>query len=786
MSGALDKDSFYAEAATGVVQPAEVTKPEPTIFPASAWQERYWADAKLARGGVALNVAMRWQVEGPLSDSSIEKALRAVMDRHEILRTRFCEQNGCLQQYVEPSPAFKVGFIDLQRLPETSRWDEAQHIGAKQAVEPFNLEEAPLLRATLVRLTSDRAILHLTFHHLIVDGWSIGMIIREFGQLAAAFEDDMPLSLPEVQLHYGDYTVWQREMLQSGALNAERDYWLMKLNGLPRFEVEPDYPRPPEGSNKGEIRSILLPRDLTDAIEKIARMQGQTLFSIATASLAAMLHRVTGEAEVVIGTQIAGRDEVEAEAIVGPLINSLVLRFTCDDQIGFDKFANNVRGSIQDALAHQRLPFDVLTRLAGEDKNRSRPPLYAINFVLQKAYIDAAKTSDSQYGRFKLVSLPSHSPGALWDLNFFMVGRDEGWRMSCEVNTGLYSVETGDRLLALWRQVLEAIMREVSTPISELLFLEEAEIRRSRAPRPAPLRIGESPKFPQGKSQRHNPRLAALQQRILQLQPNGHKTPVIALNNTAIFYPLSNYLGQDRPFIDIQFCPPSTAKVLPPRHFRDIARDAVEMIRLARPEGPYILLGLCSFGHVAFEAAQILKEEGEEIPLLVLNDSWAPGYREAMPWHHRQIRAWQVRLCDLRRDWKAYYSGKITLSEFLNYYSIIRKTRLVDLAVRLKLLAPSPRDDLADLENKWFTDYLMACQAGFRPERYDSNVMIFRSQQAMLGRFFDYDFGWKNIVSGQLDVFPCPGMHAEMFRDAGAKVIAQHMNAVLAEIERPS
>jgi thioesterase domain-containing protein len=746
-------------------------------FPASAWQERYWNDAKSARGGVALNVAMRWEIHGTISDKAVEQALQALSDRHEILRTGFAERDGKLYQLVKEHAKPGIAFIDLQRLAQNLREPEAERLGKEEAHKPFDLSSAPLFRAMLVRLSSDRAVFHLTLHHLIMDGWSIGIVIREFGQLAAAIDEGRVLTLPEVDLHYADYVLWQDEALKQGAWNEERDYWRSRLDRLPRFEVEPDHPRSPQGSNSGDILSILLPRSLTDAVEAAARTRGQTLNSIATATLASMLHCLTGEREIILGTQVAGRDAIEAENIVGPLINTLVLRLDTAEAPDFASFTEYTQGTIQNALAHQRLPFNVLTRHLGVETDPARTPVYAVNFVLQKAYIDTAKTTDTNYGSFKLVSRPSHSAGALWDMFFFMVERDTGWRMSCEYNTDLYEASTVERMLELWQQTFEAIATDAKRPISRLLQVDAADLRKPQEMRPGPIKINSLTPV------RFNTRVAALQERILCIQPKGYKTPVIAMNNTAVLYPLASYIGEDRPFFDIHFCPASEPQDLPIRHFSDIARDAVEMIRLARPHGPYILLGLCMFGTVTLEAAQLLKAEGEQVELVVLNDSWAPGYREMMPWYDRQIRAWQIRLTNISNDWKRYRNREMTLTRFLSGYRIARNTGILDWAISLNLLKKAPDANVLVNENRWFTDYLLECSKNYRPAQYDGHVLIFRSEEAKVGRLFDYAMGWGPIVSGQLDVFPCPGQHHEMFRDAGSRVIAREIRAALQKIE---
>lgn len=748
------------------------------VFPASLWQARIWQEAQLSHAGAALHVAMRWRIEGVLSEVSLERALAVLVARHEILRTRFAERDGVLVQCVRARLALPLASHDLAGLPAAQQDDLAEQLAKRDAEAPFDLTRGPLLRASLVRRGPLLATLQLTFHQAIVDGWSIGILIDELGRLAAGFELGSPPALPEVDLHYGDYARWQRDMLESGALEPDLAYWRAQLHGAPRFELEPDHPRTRPPSSASTIRSVLLPRALTDALEQRARDTGQTLFSVVVSALAATLARITRQREVVIGTQVAGREGVHAERVVGPLINALVLRLRADTDATLARFAERTFSVVQDALEHQALPFEALVSALGERHDGPRTPLYAVNFVLQKAYIDAARVEDTSYGGFTIVSVPSRPVGILWDLNLFMVGRVEGWRLSCEVNDGLYEASTAEQLLAEWQETMARMVAAPETRLVDIALRPATCLRLPTSPRPPPLDAPSRtlPAYvPRGK------RAAALEERIVPMHAEGTKTPVLVVNNTAVLYPLARALGSERPLYDLQFCPAETPLLLPYRDFRDLARDALEMIRLARPSGPYILMGLCVFGAIALEAARLLQEEGERVELVVLNDSWAPGFREALPWRHRQLRAWQVRMHNVTLDWDRYRTGQKSLSGFLSNYRLVRKLRVVEAASALGLLEPAPDADVLRLENRWFTDYLARSQARHRPAPYEGDVAVFRSQEPLTGRFFPRDLGWGPLVRGRLSVFDCPGMHAEMYREAGAREIAQRMREVLGD-----
>ncbi|WP_231568162.1 condensation domain-containing protein [Novosphingobium malaysiense] len=745
-------------------------------FPATANQMQYWREVHLERAGAALNASFRRRLEGRISDYAIQTALEQLIDRHEILRTRFrMQDDGQLLQEVLSEVAFKPDHVDLRHLPSPSREAELERLGAAEARKPFTFSDkdspAPLFRVLLVRLAPDLACIHFTFHHLVVDGWSVGLIEEEFGKLAAAADSGDSAELPPVDMQFGDYALWQGDVLASPALDGQRDYWKRKLEGLPRFEVSPDRPGPRTDADS-QIRSVLLSREVSGAFEALAHAHKHTLTSFATAAAAVALHLMTGEDEVVLGTQIAGRENADAESIVGPVFNSAVLRLPVADGDTYFEFADRARAVLFEAMQNQLLPFAEVARMMGDQGTADHTPLYDINLVVQRTSISSGKIEDQEFGDFRMVSAPSHSAGALWDLSLFMVGREEGWRLSCEGASALYNAETIDALLSVWRKVIEGVVASPQARLANLAVLEPHERRPSKRQRPEVVPVAPGP--------RRNPRVEALKERIVALQPKGDRLPVIAINNASVLYPVAREIGTDHPFFDIQFCPSPVQIKLPQRHFSDYARDAVEMIRLAQPRGPYVLFGLCIQGAIAIEAARILQSEGEEVPLVVLNDTYRPGYREHMSWLDRQIRAWQIRKRDfdsLHKRWKA---GDLPLVHWLDNYRIVRKLGVTKMLVRLGLVAPGEVHDAMHEENRWFVeDVLLPTLRNFELEPYNGRVVLFRSTEWEAGRLFPRDFGWEGYIQGDFEVIDCPGAHDKMFRPAGAQVIGTHIRRIL-------
>lgn len=441
-------------------------------FPCSAAQARFWVLEQMGLGS-ALNIAVRWQIDGPVETGRVEAALRDIIARHEVLRTTFHEVDGVPVQRVLPLADVRVAEANLAEVAPTQREQQALAFARQEARRPFCLASAPLLRVTLLRLAPAQAMLLLTAHHLVCDGWSIGIIARELGLRYAASKAGALPTLPALPLQYADYALWQAKWMEAGGLKPHAEYWGAKLAGLQRFEVRPDHPRPAVPTGSSHIHSLLLPRHLTDRMQDLARHHAATMFSVALAGLSAMLYRFTGTAGVSIGTQAAGRDDVELEHLVGLFINTLVLRLDLAGGPTFSEHVRRVRDTVRDALANQRMPIDHVVSMLRPARELHRDPLISVNFILQRSFI-----TNGAYGDIALTDLPSVSSGALYDLNFFMVERPDGWRLSCEYDIELFADLTIKHLLDALCRLLAAAAADPDRVIAEYDLIDAAERER--------------------------------------------------------------------------------------------------------------------------------------------------------------------------------------------------------------------------------------------------------------------------------------------------------------------
>jgi thioesterase domain-containing protein len=737
------------------------------LFPATACQVRFWHEQKASPKASALNIAFRLQLSGPLNAASIEQVLCELVARHEILRTGFVMTGAGLRQQVWSDAPFRLEVVDLTGFEEKAGLAEAERVGGQQARTPFELSSPSFFRAVWLPRSITQGELQLTFHSLVMDGWSLAILVRELVEGLAALHAGHDPEFPDVDLHHGDYALWKEEFLASSALDRARAHWRQELQDFSPFDVPGDRPRPQERRFQGVIRSILLPGALSDRLIAAAKAQGVTLFSVAAAGLAMALQTATGQTRVAMGTQMSVRDQQELEGVVGPLINTVVLRLDVPRNSTIASVTAQCAAKLSDAIEHLHLPFEEMMEMAGEVSDVDRPPLCPVNFALQQSFVgggDEVRRQD-----FAATTSPSFNAGALYDLNFFMVRRPQGWRISCEGDTDLYDVETIDRHLAKWREKLETVEIVAERPLARAPGSKTAKVVGG---------VGASGFMSQAE-------LEAKARNIVRFNENAPGTPVIALNNVAVLFGLAQQIGSDRPLIDIPMVPEGAPREFPQRAFQDIAADAVRLIRLARPRGPYILMGHCVLGAMALEAAHQLRREGETVELVILNDSWCPGYRELMPWYDRQLRKMQVRADNIPRDFRKAMRGETSMVAFLKQYRIVRWLGIADLALKLGLIKGDASEHMIS-ENRWYIEYLLDQQARYRPAPYDGDVQIFRSGQVLKGRLFAWDLGWLPVVTGKLVVTEIPGMHDQIFRPAGAAVIGQQLRERLAGIEANS
>ncbi|HUS23504.1 MAG TPA: AMP-binding protein, partial [Candidatus Binatia bacterium] len=424
---------------------------------------------QLQPGNPALHVAVRWRLEGELPTAHLEKAFELIAQRHEILRSAFAEVDGEPMQTALPSISIHIPEIDLPGLAPAEAELEAQRIAELEARTSFDLRSTPpFLRVTRLLHRAGVSTLLVTAHHIVCDGWSLGLLAEEVGEICNALADGRAPVLPELPWSYGEYA--QRQADEPPTLEAESAFWRTKLDGVRHFELPADRPRPPVFTPNSDIESRLLPRDLTQRLDQLGRRHGATLFMTLQAALLALLHRYTGETDIAIGTQIAVRDEVELEPLIGLFVNTVVLRNDLSGDPAFEQLLVRVRDNVTEAFEHRHMPLEHVINIVRPPRDLSRHPLFSINLQVQRSCI-----RNGDYGRFRLTELPPAPAGSIFDLNVFVIESPEGWRASCEYNTDLYERGTIQRLLRGFETLLHGVAASPSRRLSALPVIDAAD-----------------------------------------------------------------------------------------------------------------------------------------------------------------------------------------------------------------------------------------------------------------------------------------------------------------------
>ncbi|MBA3356383.1 MAG: amino acid adenylation domain-containing protein, partial [Pyrinomonadaceae bacterium] len=330
-------------------------------LPLSFAQQRLWFLDQLEPNSSFYNMPQAIRMSGPLDTQALRKTLTAIAARHESLRTSFTMTDGDPVQVIAPAMSVELPVVDLSDLSESEREAEARRLATEEARRPFDLEHGPLLRATLLRLFEEEHVLLLNMHHIVSDGWSMGVLFRELGTLYQAFSIGNPSPLPELPIQYGDYAVWQREWLAGERLEQQLSYWKEQLSGAPPIlNLPADHPRPAAQSYRGTRQSVRLSKKVTERLKALTQQEGSTLFTTMLAAFQTLLMRYTGQEDIVVGSAIAGRGRAEVEGLIGFFVNTLVLRTDLSGGPSFRELVGRVREVTLGGYEHQDLPFEKL------------------------------------------------------------------------------------------------------------------------------------------------------------------------------------------------------------------------------------------------------------------------------------------------------------------------------------------------------------------------------------------------------------------------------------------
>ena len=452
-----------------------------STLPLSFAQQRLWFLDQLEPGNPAYNLAAAVLLTGPLDRPAFAASLEEVVARHEALRTTFGpadDADGEPVQRIAPPAPLPLPGIDLAGLPEEAREAEALRLAAEEVMRPFDLARGPLLRAALLRLDAARHVALLTLHHMVGDGWSIDLLVRELAALYPAFAAGLPSPLPPLPVQYADFVLWQRASLRGAELATQLAFWRGALAGAPAvLDLPSDRPRPARASGRGGVAASALSAERAEALRAVGRQAGATPFMTFLAAFYALLHRLTGETDLVVGTPVANRRRPELEGLIGFFANTLALRAQIPDiPAGEPTFAGLlavVREAALSAYAHQDLPFERLVEELAPERSLARTPLFQVMFLLHGTPVEEGELAGLTLAPFG--GLATAERAAKFDLTLELIEGGPDLAVLLEFRRDLFDPVTAVRLLGHFAALAGALAAAPEARLAELPLLTAAE-----------------------------------------------------------------------------------------------------------------------------------------------------------------------------------------------------------------------------------------------------------------------------------------------------------------------
>jgi amino acid adenylation domain-containing protein len=469
-------ESIEAAGRTGPdrVAPPILPVPRNGDLALSFAQQRLWFFDQLAPGLPVYNIPAAVRLKGPFNLAALEQSLNEIVKRHESLRTTFGKVDGRPIQVIAPTLTARLPVIDLRTLPPSEREAEVRRLVTAEARIPFDLSQGPLFQGTVLRLGEDEHVGLLTIHHIVSDGWSTGILIREVTELYLAFCAGLSSPLPALPIQYADFAHWQRQWLKGEVLETQIAYWKKQLAGAQAdIDLPADHPRPAVQTFPGAHQSLVLPKHLQEGFKALSRQEGVTQFMTLLAAFKVLLHRYTSQDDVIVGTPIANRNRLETEGLVGCFVNVLVMRTDLSGNPRFRELLRRVREVCLGAYGHQDLPFDRLVEELHVQRDLSRNPLFQVMFVLHNTPLRTVELPG-----LTLSPVEGDSETAHFDLTLQIADTDQGLTAAFVYNTDLFEAATIARMLGNFHTLLEAVVADPERRVADLPLLTEAERRQ--------------------------------------------------------------------------------------------------------------------------------------------------------------------------------------------------------------------------------------------------------------------------------------------------------------------
>ena len=440
-------------------------------LPLSFAQQRLWFLHQLEPDNPVYNVSTALRLRGKLDTTALEQSLNEIIRRHETLRTTYKTVDNQTVQVIAPFLTLQIPVVDLRQHPVDDPEAEARRIAFEECNLPFNLTDGPVLRAKLLRFSEQDHVALLNMHHIVCDGWSMGILINEIASLYECYSNNSPSLLPELSVHYADFAIWQRQWLQGEVLDAQLSYWRQHLKGAPALiDLPTDHPRPQRQSFRGARQPVAVPKDVSDALKALSQREAVTLFMSLLAAFQTLLMRYSGQPDILVCTPIANRNRPEIEGLIGYFANTLVVRTDLSGNPTFNELLGRVREVTLNAYMHQDVPFERLVEELQPERSLSHHPIGQIVFVLQNAPM-----SEVELKGLSVTAMEIANTTAKFDLTLDLLETEEGLVGSLEYDTDLFEAPTIIRVLTHFENLLRSVASQPEARLDALEFLSEEE-----------------------------------------------------------------------------------------------------------------------------------------------------------------------------------------------------------------------------------------------------------------------------------------------------------------------
>jgi thioesterase domain-containing protein/NRPS condensation-like uncharacterized protein/acyl carrier protein len=801
-------------------------------LPLTLNQRRLWFLEQLQPGSSVQNLLHTFRFTGLLNIETLKQSINEIVHRHEILHTTFPIVNGQPVQHIAPNLTLYLPVIDLQYLPLEEREATAQELAFNNAEQPFDLISGPLWRFQLLCLAPDEHLLIRTVHHIIFDGWSHGVFLRELGVLYDAFSTGKPSPLPKLSIQYADFAQAQRQWFEAEMFVSQLDYWKQQFsNNVTALELPTDYPRSAMLTYQGGCKSLVLSEDLTVALKALSRQQGVTLFATLLAAFKILLYCYSQQDDMLVSSPIASRHHSETKGLIGYFNNLVLMRTNLSGNPTVLEFLSRVSQVTLEAYTNQDVPLQQLADL----RSLAHTPLNRAMFTLQNIPNPTLNleglTVNSSY---------MERPIANFDLSLSMQENAGQLAGVLQYKTDLFDIATITQMLENFQTLLEQL---VTTPEQYLADLPRFSTTKSQGssasltsklPEPfvppqdeielqlinickdvlgfSVLGIRDN-LFAQGADSLLAVRLCdrieqafykalplvtmfqaptveqlalILRQEersdswssLTPIQPKGSKPPLFLCEGVGIYYPLIPYLRLEQPIYGL-VAGSQEGKPIQYKCLEDLAALYIAEMQTLQPKGPYFLGGISWGGVVAFEIAQQLVSQGHEVALLAFFDTIRPGAYKPNPIGVRIM--WHLK--NLLRNGPAYglekVSGQLQKRLSLQQFKSLSNTNRKFFPENQMMPVPQNEEHFAMRQA-----FNQACR-NYTPKAYPGRVAIFAAKDRQDAGAYQLDssLGWDALATGGIEIYHVPGDHLGILKEPDVQVLGEKLRESLEQAQ---